>query len=68
MALAKNGILALLKHLEPTGDICIQETLSRIRERVREARVRVYRIHPFLSFCTEKPLILEPPHSSKAGF
>ncbi len=62
------GILAVQKLPESPLYLCIQETLSRIRERVREARVRVYRIRLFLLSFTENLVILEFTTSPKAGF
>lgn len=67
MVSLKNHVLIVQKRSELCLYICIQETLSRIRERVREARVRVYRIRPFLSFYM-KDLMLEFKTFSKAGF
>jgi hypothetical protein len=64
-----NRISVIQKHLDPPLNSCTKETLSRIRERVCEARVRVYRIRPFLSFYMKNLTMLELQfHSLRAGF
>jgi hypothetical protein len=54
-----NRISVIQKHLDPPLNSCTKETLSRIRERVREARVRVYAPRWSLSFCMKKFMVLE---------